>query len=160
MNKMNPHTPVRIAAVVLFSLALTDVSDAGGIQGLLTPDDGAVVARGRAIYGERCAACHGERLEGQRDWQTPLENGRLKAPPHDETGHTWHHSDHLLFDITKHGSAAVIGGNYKTDMTAFKNVLSDAEIIAVLSFIKSQWPDAVRKRHNMINARVLRKNSK
>ena len=46
---------------------------------------------GETLYAVHCAVCHGANLEGQLDWQTPDENGILPAPPHDETGHTWHH---------------------------------------------------------------------
>jgi mono/diheme cytochrome c family protein len=70
----------------------------------------------------------------------------MPAPPHDASGHTWHHPDQLLFDITKHGvaKAAKLPG-YDTAMPAFDGVLSDAEIVAVLSWIKSQWPAEIRK---------------
>ena len=60
---------------------------------------------------------------------------RLPAPPHDRTGHTWHHSDRQLFDMTKNGTAETVPG-YETDMPAYKDILSDADIWAVLSFIE------------------------
>lgn len=53
---------------------------------------------GRAFYVEHCAACHGVDLEGQPDWRNPDESGFHPAPPHDETGHTWHHDDAMLID--------------------------------------------------------------
>ena len=59
------------------------------------------IALGRTIYETQCAACHGAQLEGQPDWQMPLPSGRLPAPPHDATGHTWHHPDDILFRIVK-----------------------------------------------------------
>ena len=70
-------------------------------SGLLRPDDGKLVALGQQIYAEQCAACHGDNLEGQANWQSRHEDGRLPAPPHDETGHTWHHADELLFGLAK-----------------------------------------------------------
>src|SRR5205807_2276140 len=51
------------------------------------PNDAALVARGKAIYAEHCAACHGANLEGQANWRSRLPNGRLPAPPHDASGH-------------------------------------------------------------------------
>ena len=54
--------------------------------------------RGQALYADSCAACHGANLEGQPDWRVPGADGILPAPPHDETGHTWHHDNQLLFD--------------------------------------------------------------
>ncbi|WP_316860996.1 cytochrome c [uncultured Cohaesibacter sp.] len=121
--------------------------------GLLYPDDITVVTLGQQIYAEQCAACHGDTLEGQPDWQNRNEDGRLPAPPHNETGHTWHHPDAVLFGITKYGLAAFANmPDYKTDMPVYKDILSDEEIIATLSYIKSEWPDEIRKMHDQRNA--------
>lgn len=103
-----------------------------------------VIDQGRQVYAAQCAACHGAELEGQPDWRSPLPSGRLPAPPHDENGHTWHHPDAVLFRIVKEGTAAVVGGNYESDMPGFADVLSDAEIQAVLGYIKSTWPERER----------------
>ena len=101
------------------------------------------LALGSAIYAQHCASCHGKELEGQADWQTPGANGRLPAPPHDASGHSWHHADGDLFLITKKGLAAIVPG-YESDMPAFEGVLTDAQIEAVLAFIKSTWPERER----------------
>jgi mono/diheme cytochrome c family protein len=103
------------------------------------------IALGRTIYETQCAACHGAQLEGQPDWQMPLPSGRLPAPPHDATGHTWHHPDDILFRIVKEGTAAIVGGGYESDMPGFADVLSDADIRAVLDYIKSTWPERERR---------------
>ena len=66
------------------------------------------IANGQALYAEHCASCHGKNLEGQPDWRTPDENGVLPAPPHDETGHTWHHDNALLFEYTQRGGEAAL----------------------------------------------------
>ncbi|MCA1493422.1 cytochrome c [Ensifer sp. NBAIM29] len=102
------------------------------------------IALGKTLYAKHCAACHGPNLEGQRDWKSPLPSGRMPAPPHDASGHTWHHSDGMLFRITKEGPAAVVGGGYQSDMPAFGKVMSDKEIRAVVAFIKSTWPEQER----------------
>ncbi|MEX2430451.1 MAG: cytochrome c [Dehalococcoidia bacterium] len=99
------------------------------------------LAAGRTLYQTHCAECHGANLEGQPDWQTPLPNGRLPAPPHDATGHTWHHPDGVLFRITREGPAAVVGDGYESDMPGFAGVLTDAEIESILAYIKSTWPE-------------------
>lgn len=119
----------------------------------LRPDDAKLIARGAAIYVKECASCHGKNLEGQPDWRTRLPDGRMPAPPHDETGHTWHHPDALLFKLTKLGTAALVGGDHKSDMPGFADKLSDAEIVAVLSYIKSTWPTEIRQRHDAMNRR-------
>lgn len=101
------------------------------------------MAEGRRLYAENCAKCHGAGLEGQPDWMKRLPNGRLPAPPHDESGHTWHHSDKQLFTIVKFGLQAIAPG-YESDMPAYENVLSDAEITSILDYIKSTWPERAR----------------
>ena len=68
----------------------------------------------------------------------------MPAPPHDDTGHTWHHSDRMLFQITKGGVGAVVPG-YESDMPAFGEDLTDAEIAAILVYIKSTWPERQRE---------------
>lgn len=118
---------------------------------LFKANDAAIISTGKRIYAETCASCHGERLEGEENWQTRDPEGFMPAPPHDETGHTWHHKDQLLFDITKFGIKKFAGDDYKTKMPAYEDVLSDDEIIAVLSYIKAQWPEQIRSRHDQLN---------
>jgi mono/diheme cytochrome c family protein len=98
------------------------------------------LARGEALYTQHCATCHGANLEGQPDWRRRLPNGRLPAPPHDASGHTWHQPDRLLFEITKHGLVPPCApAGYQSDMPAFASTLSDDEIRVVLGFIESRW---------------------
>ena len=101
----------------------------------------AEITRGREVYQGYCAACHGANLEGQPDWQRPGENGRFPAPPHDETGHTWHHSDLVLAQIIYFGTAKLVGNGYESDMPGFADTLSEDDILAVLDYIKSTWPE-------------------
>lgn len=125
-------------------------------DGLLQPNDPQIVATGAKIYAENCAACHGANLQGQANWKSPDAEGYLPAPPHDETGHTWHHRDEQLFMLTKYGIGSVAGADYRTRMPAYEDVLSDEQIVAVLSFIKSQWPEDVQAQHDQINAAAKR----
>ena len=121
----------------------------------LRPEDAKVLARGKQVYAAQCAACHGAALEGQPQWRERGPNGLLPAPPHDASGHTWHHADEVLFRITKHGVAQAAGlKDYLSAMPIYEGVLSDDEIIAVLSWIKAQWPAPVRQRHDQINAQA------
>lgn len=104
------------------------------------------LALGQKTYAQHCAACHGAQLEGQPDWRKTLPNGRLPAPPHDDSGHTWHHPDAVLFGITKHGLVPPYAPpGYQSDMPAFAGKLSDDEIRAVLAYIASHWSGEVRK---------------
>ena len=106
------------------------------------------VQLGSVLYDEHCASCHGQNLGGQPDWHKRDQDGYLPAPPHDETGHTWHLTDKYLFEMTKYGLQAFVGDGYTTRMPMYKDILSDSEIIAVLSFIKSRWPEEVIQIHN------------
>jgi len=68
------------------------------------------------------------------------------------SGHTWHHPDAILFALTKYGPAAIAKDpTYRTSMPIYEDVLSDADIIAVLSYIKSTWPAEIRARHDTLN---------
>lgn len=144
---------VAAAALLLSYLALRSTDDDPVSR--LRPDDAGLVAKGGAIYVAQCASCHGLKLEGQPDWRTRGADGLLPAPPHDASGHTWHHPDDTLFRITKFGVAKIIGDpNYKTAMPAYEGRLSDEEIVAVLSWIKAQWPASIRQRHDQMNAQA------
>lgn len=118
----------------------------------LHPDDPTLVEEGRALYAVNCAACHGANLQGQPNWRTRRADGRLPAPPHDATGHTWHHPDAQLFEVTARGVAALVGQGYESDMPAYGDILTDREIVAVLSYIKSTWPAEILQRRAAINA--------
>ncbi len=123
----------------------------------LRPDDPKALAVGERIYVAQCAACHGARLEGQPEWRTRGPDDLLPAPPHDASGHTWHHPDETLFRITKFGVASIIGDpSYKTAMPVYEGNLSDDEIVAVLSWIKAQWPADVRQKHDQMNAQAAK----
>ncbi|RLJ40815.1 mono/diheme cytochrome c family protein [Litoreibacter meonggei] len=129
-------------------LALTAGIPAAQAQRIDAYNDPATVAEGKLIYDGACASCHGADLEGQPNWRQPGPDGKLPAPPHDVSGHTWHHAEEQLFVITKFGTEALVGGTYKSDMRGFQDELTDAQIKAVLAFIKSTWPADVQERHS------------
>ena len=127
-----------VAAVLV--LVACEKASPGFEDSRADPGDAGRVALGERVYAQHCASCHGAKLEGQPNWRSRLPNGRLPAPPHDETGHTWHHADALLFAITKQGVVPPYApAGYESDMPAFGRTLSDDEIWAVLAFIKSRW---------------------
>ncbi len=113
-----------------------------------------MIALGAEVYAAQCAACHGVNLEGQPNWRERKPDGKLPAPPHDETGHTWHHDDATLFALTKYGLSKLVGQHVPTDMPVYEGVLSDREIHAVLAYIKSRWPAHVRQRQAEITSRA------
>lgn len=141
------HTLCGLAVLALLLLAPPPAS----AEALFPYTDTREVARGEALYDDYCAACHGADLEGEPNWRQPDEDGYLPAPPHDATGHTWHHPDEQLFMITKYGTAALVGDDYKTRMEGFADQLDDDEILAILAYIKSTWPERIILRHDQMN---------
>jgi mono/diheme cytochrome c family protein len=156
MTLARQKTVLVIASLTVTGLAIMGVGwwlwKRAEPEPLLRTDDAQLLVRGRSIYIAQCGSCHGVNREGQANWRERGADGRLPAPPHDETGHTWHHPDELLFRITRDGVARAAGmSDYVSSMPAYGGTLSDAEIVAVLSWIKSQWPVQVRKDHDEIN---------
>ena len=89
------------------------------------------VAVGEQVYATNCTVCHGE------IGAVPTLPG---APSHAEDGHTWHHADRHLFQwILDRPPLAQV-------MPAFRGTLSDAEVSAVLAYIKSEWPTDILSR--------------
>ncbi|MDQ2736142.1 MAG: cytochrome c [Pseudomonadota bacterium] len=153
---MNSEASVRVRrSLGLGACVLALAAHAGSSKPsvVLRPDDPQVVKLGAKVYQARCAVCHGAHLEGQPNWRKTDATGRFPAPPHDASGHTWHHPDDLLFRITKYGVAKASDlKDYDSAMPAFDGVMTDAEIIAVLSWIKAQWPPEIRKEQDEVNA--------
>jgi mono/diheme cytochrome c family protein len=136
-----PRSLAVAAAIGLSGCGPSPISDHG-----INPRDSTQVARGRVIYDQHCASCHGAKLEGQPNWRQRGPDGRLPAPPHDDSGHTWHHPNSVLFAITKNGLRPPHAPEgYVSDMPAYAGVLNDDEIRAVLAFIESHWSDDVWK---------------
>jgi mono/diheme cytochrome c family protein len=143
---------VALAALILWDAQVHRIASAGA-----APDLGAPIriADGRRVYEAHCASCHGAELEGQPDWTSRRPDGRLPAPPHDDSGHTWHHPSEQLFGLTKHGLVPPNAPpGYASDMPAFAGVLSDDEIWNVLAYIRSRWSPAVRARQDQLEAQV------
>ena len=128
----------------LFALALGAAGAEAGHE-----LDNRDVENGRVLYVEHCAACHGADLDGQPNWRQQGADGTLPAPPHDETGHTWHHDNQLLFSYTLLGGQAALEERgvtgYRSAMPAFEDVITDDEIWDILAFIRSTWPSRVQQ---------------
>lgn len=148
MTTATPKTSVIIGIIVMLvltAIAIMYMSYVNSGPNYIDPSDQALVTQGRQLYANNCAVCHGAQLEGQPDWRTRMANGRLPAPPHDVAGHTWHHPDAVLIDIIKNGLVPGVTAppGYMSDMPAYRDVLTDSEIQAVLAYIKSTWPKQV-----------------
>lgn len=146
---MNRSTAIIGAGLVLVIGAgayLWTANASGSDTGVMPKD--VDLAAGETLYVENCASCHGANLEGQENWRSPGEDGRLQAPPHDETGHTWHHGDQVLFEYTKLGGRALMaaqGMEFDSGMPGFGDQLSDQEIWDILGYIKSTWSDRIQE---------------
>lgn len=115
------------------------------------------IAAGAPIYAAHCAACHGANLEGQPNWKERRLNGRMPAPPHDDSGHTWHHPNAVLFGITRNGMKPPLAPpGYESDMPAYAGVLSDEQIWNVLAYIQSRWSAEVREKHAQLEREAQR----
>jgi S-disulfanyl-L-cysteine oxidoreductase SoxD len=122
----------------------------GGPELNLTPaaptPDPAIVSLGETIYADYCAECHGQNLEGEAEWQERNADGSFRAPPHDASGHTWHHSDRILRESILEGGARLndLPGGGTSNMPAYAGTLGEQEIEAVLAYLKSSWPEEIR----------------
>jgi mono/diheme cytochrome c family protein len=141
-QKQKQYLMIGLAAVgiLLILTAVLFMSRGNAASSTADLSNRQLVAMGETVYGTYCAACHGFDLEGQPEWQQPFADGTFKAPPHDETGHTWHHSDAYLVESIKQGGARLDATIGVSLMPAYEDVLTDQQILAVLAYIKSSWP--------------------
>ncbi len=137
---MNPELMEKLAGEPVVNVG----SD--GLLVQLPEDTPELISTGVALYGKYCSVCHGSNLQGQTNWQIADEFGLLPAPPHDATGHTWHHADDQLFEIVKYGPAvAMRDPDYRSRMPAFESLLADDEILSILLYLRSTWPKIQRQ---------------
>ena len=105
---------------------------------IMRNQDVAQIQRGRQLFVQNCATCHGNDAQGAPNWTRPDANGKAQAPPLNGTGHAWHHPKQALTTTIKYGTAR-LGGS----MPAWKDKLSDQDINDVIAWFQSQWPDAL-----------------
>lgn len=109
--------------------------------------DPATLAHGEKLYTELCASCHGQSGEGAPDWQEQQMTamGEMPPPPHDSAGHTWRHSDALLYRIVEQGWRDPFNTTERLTMPPFGDTLDPWEIRAVIEYLKTLWtPDQRR----------------
>jgi len=94
---------------------------------------------GFALYRANCASCHGDFLGGAAGWRS--DPG--VAPALNESGHASNHSDADLFVRIAAGARTADG---RVTMPAFRSSLSDQEIVSVLAYVMSWWPDEELRR--------------
>jgi hypothetical protein len=72
--------------------------------------------------------------------QTLVENGNYPPPPLNGSGHAWHHSIPQLTRSIKEGGIK-LGGV----MPPFGDKLSDQDVLTLIAYFQSKWPDQVYK---------------
>jgi mono/diheme cytochrome c family protein len=97
-----------------------------------------VLETGGALYRENCSSCHGEQAQGAPDWRQRGPEGKWPPPPLNGTGHAWHHPLPALYQVIMNGSPAGSG-----NMPAWKGKLTREEVLAVIAWFQSQWPDEI-----------------
>ena len=123
------HFAVHRISVLLVVCLLAGCSDAG--SGVATVDDMHSVEPGEALFGVYCAACH------QPDGRGPQEGIPSLA------GSPWvAGSETRLVKIVLHGVRGPIeinGKIYDREMPAFGQILTDTEVVAMLSFVRRRY---------------------
>ncbi|RCX26381.1 c-type cytochrome [Thioalbus denitrificans] len=109
----------------------------------------AQVRQGMAIYGRHCAECHGPAAQGASDWRQPGPDGRYPAPPLNGSGHAWHHPLGMLRYVIRNGSPGGQG-----NMPAWGGKLDEEEILAVIAWFQSRWPEQAYANWSQIDARA------
>jgi len=123
---------IRLKAAAAAAAAIISACSQGGETG--EPLDPDRVVHGGELYQQNCASCHQPDLSGDPDWKTPNDDGSFRPPPHDSSGHTWHHSDRVLLKIIRDGSDFP-----QSRMPTFGDKLTDDDIEAILDFFKENW---------------------
>lgn len=126
-------------AVIIALVGLSAVAAARIALGTAPATDAAATRAGRAVYVAQCATCHGARGEGAPAWDQPDALGEMPAPPHNAEGHTWKHSDAMLYRIVQEGWRDTFNKTDRLTMPAFKGQLSRADTIAVIEYLKTLW---------------------
>jgi mono/diheme cytochrome c family protein len=95
------------------------------------PADGATLARGDRVYRDHCAACHGKRGEGAAAIYPALAGNRAV---------TMEPAINVVQLIRRGGFAPATAGNPRPfGMPPFFQVLNDADVAAVASYIRQSW---------------------
>ncbi len=125
------------SAALHVALALAAASSLA--RGAESPDEAQRIASGQAVYSVRCASCHGPRGQAAPGWDRPDASGEMPAPPHGPEGHTWKHSDAMLYRIVAQGWRDPFNKTSRLTMPPFSGALTPAEIRDVIDYLKTLW---------------------
>ena len=139
------HCGLVLASVlILTACASPDAEVLRNVQGTPIPSvptlDAKQVLAGRSLYDVHCASCHGLNGIGSTpNWKIPDAEGNFPPPPHNDDGHTWHHSDRVLFEIIRDGFRDSLHPKAPLRMPAFGNQLNAMQIRDLIGYFKSLW---------------------
>ena len=111
----------------------TDVTSAKSTttSAILSPAD---AARGAALYSINCAACHQPTGRGVARVFPPLANDPVVQSPDP--------ADHIK-TVLNGKSGAMIGGiSYASPMPAFRGILNDVDVAAIVNHERTSWGNA------------------
>ncbi len=97
--------------------------------------------RGKAVFAANCSLCHGANAQATPNWKTPNDNGHYPPPPLNGSAHAWHHPLAILGRTIYFGGEPVGG-----QMPAFKDQLSETDIIDVIAHFQTYWSDDIYER--------------
>ena len=107
------------------------------------------VSRGKPLFAQHCAVCHGEWGQGlAEDWRKTDANGNYPPPPLNGTAHTWHHPTEVLLRTINNGGVP-LGGV----MPAFGAVIDEQQALDIIAYFQSLWTDDVYARWREIEYR-------
>lgn len=122
-------------ALLGYVVTATGAIDAVGARWELTRSSPR--AYGAQIYETSCSVCHGSSTGGDiTDY----------PPKHNANGHTWQHADCELLAVIRTGQGPLTESMRRStpppgalSMPAFRDRLSDAEIVDTIAYIKTMW---------------------
>ena len=115
------------------------------------PERPAQVALGRVLYRQHCSYCHGIDREGHEDWRPGMTAASGLAPSLDERSPSVERSDREIFERVKFGGQPFLPATVRSQMPAFEFNLTDAQIWALVAYLKNRWPEEALTRHERAN---------
>ena len=111
--------------------------------------DFAQMTRGRKLFLQDCAVCHGQMAEGAPNWRQRDPDGKYPPPPLNGTGHAWHHPKKALRMTIRDGTQK-IGGK----MPAWGDKLSDQDIDDIIAWFQGEWPSEIYQAWHRRNEKI------
>jgi len=121
-----------VASAAVVGLVIALFSWPGASSGGLTASANPV--RGKALFKQYCAACHGAAGHGEFNWM----NRDRGAPALDSSGHAWHHEDAQLVSMILDKPLP------DSRMPPWRGILTRDDAIDLVAYIKTLWTPFIR----------------